>query len=276
MNLCFEQYGLNQEPFELTPDPAFYYASQNHATALEWAKIAIEQREVGLVVGESGSGKTMLAQLLIDSLVDQPYKICLIRDPHLSATTFLREICTTLFDGKLPSPPTQVVTQITTGLAELFDQGIQPVIIIDAAQTIQSKTLLDDLDLLANIHGEDQNIVSILLFGRPEFAHRLKHSAYTTFVEKIRYSITLKAFNEKETKYYLLHRLQVAGFMKSFPFTEDAVAFIWQASRGLPREINHMGSLSLKESAVAGVSKITAELVNSALADNSAWNEPAE
>lgn len=267
MSLYHEYFGLNQEPFGLTPDPSFYYESQIHATALEWVKYAIEQHELGLVIGRVGTGKTVLSRLLVDSLDQEKYRVCWIINPQMSPTAMLKEICSSLFGIEPKYFKRDVQKQITTGLADLYQQGIHPVVIIDEAQSILQKAVFDEVRLMTNFQTDTENLLSVIMFGQPELAKRLKHRAYRALVERIRFSITLKPLSQKETKLYLLHRLQIAGFMGSFPFHEDAVARIWDLSNGTPRVINHIASFSLLHAMSSGVSKIEVTHVNDSVND---------
>ncbi len=261
MSLYFDHFGLSREPFGLSPDPAFYYESQNHSTALEWVKYAIEQRELGMIIGEIGSGKTVLSRLLVDSLDENKYRICWIINPQMSPTALLKEICANLFNVEPKYFKKAVQAQINEGLIDLYTQGIHPIVVIDEAQAIPSKQTFDDLRFLTNFQTDTQNLISVILLGQPELAKRLKHRAYRALVERIRFSITLKPLDLKETKLYLLHRLQVAGYMGSYPFSEEATAKIWELSKGMPRVINHIASFSLLHAMTADVSRIELEHV---------------
>ncbi len=267
MSLYLEYFGLTCEPFGLTPDPKFYFESQIHSTALEWVKYAIEQHELGVVVGEIGSGKTVISRLLVDSLDQEKYRVCWIINPQMSPTAMLKEICTALFDIEPKYFKREVQKQITTGLVDLYQKGIHPVVIIDEAQSIQKKAVFDEIRLLTNFQTDSQNLISVILFGQPELAKRLKHRAYRALVERIRFSITLKPLNLKETRYYLLHRLQVAGFMGSFPFKDEAINLIWELSNGMPRVINHIASFCLLHAMSADLTKIGLEQVNDSKKD---------
>ncbi len=267
MSLYIEHFGLNRDPFGLTPDPEFFYASQIHATTLEWVKYAIEQHELGLVIGEIGSGKTVISRLLVDSLDLEQHKICWIINPQMSPTAFLKEICSSLLNVEPKYFKRDVLKQITTGLVDLYQQGIHPVVIIDEAQSIPKKAIFDEIRLLTNFQTDTQNLLSVIMLGQPELAKRLKNRAYRALVERIRFSITLKPLDKKETRHYLLHRLQVAGFMAGFPFTDEAVTRLWELSKGMPRVINHIASFSLLHAMTAGVTKVAIEQINDAVND---------
>ena len=192
MSLYLEHFGLKVEPFGLTPNPEFFFESKPHSTALEWVKYAIEQHEMGLVIGEIGAGKTVLSRLLADSLDSQKYRVCWIINPQMSPSALLKEIAQTLFDVTPKYFKRDVLKQITEGLVDLYSKGIYPVIIIDEAQSVLQKALFDEIRLLSNFQTDTQNLLSVVMFGQPELAKRLKNRAYRALVERIRFSITLK------------------------------------------------------------------------------------
>ncbi|MEA3285979.1 MAG: AAA family ATPase [Candidatus Marinimicrobia bacterium] len=262
-----ENFGIQRDPFEATPDPFFYYKSQNHATVLEWVTEAIDQRELGLVIGEQGSGKTVLARFLANSLDNKRYKICWISDPQITPLTFLKTICTSLLDIEPHNQKKEVQQQIKQGLIALFQRGIRPIVIVEDAHEIRQKAIFDEIRQLSNFQIGIQNLISIIMFGRPALDKRLKHQAYHIFLERLHFSIVLTPLGRKETKYYLLNRLQLAGLIASFPFAEDAVVRIWELSGGIPRSINQIASLSMARSAKAKLNEISIDQVNAVAND---------
>ena len=59
-------YGLKGKPFQLTPDPAFYFESGTHRKALSYLSYGLAQGEGFVVItGEVGAGKsTLVAHLM--------------------------------------------------------------------------------------------------------------------------------------------------------------------------------------------------------------------
>jgi len=267
MSVYLDYFGLREEPFGITPNPEFYYGTHTHETALEWIKYAIEQHELGLVIGEIGSGKTVLSRLLVDSLPSDKYRICWIINPQMSPNALLKELYTALFDRTPKYFKRDVQKQITDGLVELYEAGIHPVLIIDEAQAIGYKSIFDEIRLLSNFQTDTQNLISVIMFGQPELAKRLKNRPYRALIERIRFSITLRPLVPKEIKLYLLHRLQKAGLLGAFPFSDEAVMRISELSKGIPRVINHIASFALMQSMSAEKKKVDVEEVNLAVED---------
>ena len=61
-----EFYGFTGRPFQLTPDPAFYFESLTHRKALSYLGYGLAQGEGFIVItGEVGAGKsTLVAHLM--------------------------------------------------------------------------------------------------------------------------------------------------------------------------------------------------------------------
>ena len=59
-------YGLSGRPFQLTPDPDFYFESVSHKKALSYLGYSLSQGEGFIVItGEVGAGKsTLVAHLM--------------------------------------------------------------------------------------------------------------------------------------------------------------------------------------------------------------------
>jgi general secretion pathway protein A len=51
-------FGLKEDPFKLTPDPAYFYPSSTHNEGLLLLDYSIEQKEgFTTVIGDPGSGR---------------------------------------------------------------------------------------------------------------------------------------------------------------------------------------------------------------------------
>jgi general secretion pathway protein A len=75
-------FGFSEEPFRLTPDPAFLFMAMSHWEALSSMMSGIKERK-GLITitGDVGTGKTTLIQALLKDLSDQ-VRTAFIFNPH--------------------------------------------------------------------------------------------------------------------------------------------------------------------------------------------------
>lgn len=253
--MYWEYFGLSSNPFGITPDPKFLYMSTPHSSAIEWMKMAIEHHEFGLITGEVGSGKTVLTRYLVDNLPENEYRVAWIINPSMSATQLLKEIYTQLFDKKPPYFKSNLIGSLQQELVELFLKNIYPVVIIDEAQAIPDSKVFEALRLLSNYQTDEQFLISILLFGQPELAVKLKRKHYRAFTQRVRFTLNLDPIELGEIEEYLDHRMKIVGYKGKKVFSKEAVEELQKITDGYPRPLNHLASFSLMD-AMASEQKI--------------------
>ncbi len=244
-SLYGDYFGFETEPFGLTPDPRFFFASDTHKRTLEWLRYAVEQYELGLVLGDTGSGKTVLSRYLVDSL-GEGYRICWILNPRLSPGALLQEIYRQWLEEKPPRYKRALISGIQSAITQFYQEGIYPILLIDEAQVLPSRAI-EELRLLSNFQLDDRNLLSILFFGQLELEKRLRHRAYRAFIQRVRFTIRLHPLEEAEVGPYLMHRARTSGYQGEELFTPEAVKLIYSLSHGFPRVINHIANFSLLE-----------------------------
>jgi type II secretory pathway predicted ATPase ExeA len=162
--MYLDHYGFSSKPFDKTPNPAFFYRSPVHEEALARLQYGTEERELTLLTGEIGTGKTLLSRALMDILPEN-YLPILIINPRLSPNQFLKTIARRL---GIESPSyfrIDLLDQINMALYGYYEEGVCPVIIVDEAQLIPSKSTFDEIRLLTNFQLDDANLLSLILIG---------------------------------------------------------------------------------------------------------------
>lgn len=251
-------FGFDARPFGRTPDPAFLYESPQHREALARLEFAVEEKDLALLVGEIGSGKTTLSRALIDRVGDERPVVLLI-NPRLSPSQLLRSIASGL--GLEPKYfRNDLLDQIHSRLFELYEEKREPVLIIDEAQLIPSKSTFDEIRLLTNFQLDDENLLSVLLIGQPELERRLDRSAYEALRQRIGLRYSLGPLDLEETIAYVDHRIARAGG-KSSPFSPEALATLHRVARGIPRLINTVANTALLDAFGEGVAEIDEQRV---------------
>lgn len=230
-----EFFGLRTRPFGKTPNPEFLYESQQHREALARLEYAVDEKELALLTGAIGSGKTTLSRALIDRIGDARPVILLI-NPRLSPSQLLRSIATGL-DMRPKHFRNDLLDQIHERLVELYEEGREPVLIVDEAQLIPTRATFDEIRLLTNFQLDDQNLLSVILIGQPELETRLAHRAYAALSQRIGIRYALGPLAEEDTRHYIEHRISIAGGAEC-PFSADAIRAIQRFSGGVPRIIN--------------------------------------
>jgi type II secretory pathway predicted ATPase ExeA len=235
-------FGFARRPFGKTPDPSFLYESPQHAEALARLEYAVEEKDLALLVGEIGSGKTTLSRALLDRIGDSRPVILLI-NPRLTPTQLLRSIAAGL--GLRPSRfRNELVELIHDKLFELYEANREPVLIIDEAHLLPSKSTFDEIRLLTNFQLDDQNLLSVLLIGQPELETRLERPHYAPLRQRIGLRYHLGPLTLEETIAYIEHRIRIAGGNRN-PFSREAMEEIHLVSGGIPRVINKLANTAL-------------------------------
>jgi general secretion pathway protein A len=242
----YEAYwGLKEKPFENTPDPRFFYYSQQHKEAVaRMLYVVREHKGAALFTGEYGCGKTLLTRVLWSELQQEnQYQSVFILNPRLSSLEFIQEIVHQL-GGQDTSKENKIDLFHTLHkiLYANHTSGKHSVIIIDEAQAITNKDTFEEIRLLLNFQLDNAFLLTIILLGQPELKYTVM--SLPQFMQRMAVRFHLKAFTEAETKEYIEHRLQVSGASRQL-FEPDAYKEVHACSGGIPRRINTVCDLAL-------------------------------
>ena len=234
-----EHFGLKQEPFNITADPAFLYLSTSHREALAQLSYGIKARK-GFVVltGEVGTGKTTLINGLLDEF-DGDTRTALIFSYIANPFDLLRYTCDEF--GLRSSQHSrsdfyEYLSLLNDYLFESYHSGKNCALIIDEAQNLSSE-VLESVRLLSNFETSKDKLLQILLVGQPELSSRLNSPELRQLKQRITVRYQLRSLTLKECHEYIANRLQVAGGNPAL-FTPKGVEVIYACSGGIPRVIN--------------------------------------
>lgn len=258
-----EFYGLKEDPFKLTPDPAYFFQSVVHNEALLSMRYVIEQREgFCLVTGEPGTGKTTLLNVLMESLRGKA-EIALILTPRLSPEEFLHSVIDDLSLKPAASSKNDILKAFRDFLIEKSQAGRSVIIIVDEAQNLPDDTL-EELRLLSNLETDKDKLLQIILIGQPELEKRLHGNSLRQLDQRIAVRIRLRPLSGAETLEYINYRLIKAG--KGFlRLDERLLKPIYRFSHGVPRVINILTSRALMSAFLEGSNIVTKKHVKYAL-----------
>jgi general secretion pathway protein A len=200
-----------------------------------------------MLTGVFGCGKTLIAQVLMDELKRERYKIAVINQPQLDYPELLRAIVRNLKTVDLPQKKTEISADyLLELLGQILESNVRDrkdtVIIIDEAHTIEDEHVFEGLRLLLNFQLRERFLFTLLLLGQPELKDRIEDNKQLE--QRIAIQYHLDAFNAEDTKKYIQHRLTVAG--QAHPlFNESAMKLVHDYSGGIPRRINNLCDLCL-------------------------------
>ena len=254
-------YNLAAMPFQLTPDSTFFFDSAEHKRALAHLTYGLAQEEGFVVItGEIGAGKTMLVERLWSQLDTGRFVAARVLTTQLSGDTLLQLIASG-FGLRLEGADKAVLLH---RLEQLFDQaqraGKRCLLVIDEVQNLPLEAL-EELRMLSNLTVRGKAPFQCLLLGQPQFRHILSDEALEQLRQRILASYHLGPLSPPETRDYVKHRLQTAGWNGDPSFNETTFACIHRHSAGIPRKINTLCSRALLAGFLEETHEITAELV---------------
>ncbi|HSI09299.1 MAG: ExeA family protein [Rariglobus sp.] len=233
-------YGLNEMPFNITPDPKFLYLSPTHQEALQNLKYGVHERKGFIVlIGEVGCGKTTLCRRFLNELDPARFDTALILNPRVNEKEMLKAILTELGETKFGRSQNDLVYQMNQLLLERIERGRDIVLIIDEAQNL-SFEVLEQVRLLSNLETDKQKLLQIVLMGQTELKDVLAREELRQLRQRILVHHELRRLTLTDVEHYVQHRLTLAGANGRPAFTKRALRSIHRHSKGIPRIINNL------------------------------------
>ncbi len=231
-------FGFSENPFSLSPDPAFFYRSEQHEEALANLVYGVQARKGFIVLsGEVGTGKTTMLECLRDYLEAQYMEFAFIFNSRINAEQFFEMIA---YDLDLPcarTSKTEVLFALNQLLVEQAQEGRTVVLIVDEAHNLDWD-VLEEIRLLGNLENRNGKLLQIILAGQPELDRKLDAPNLRQLKQRIVLRCNLQPFTLRDAMEYMESRLEIAGMPKQDIFSEEMMAEIHLRSQGIPRLIN--------------------------------------
>lgn len=262
-----EHFNFEREPFSNAPNDKFYFDSEQHNQALLRLKYSVDtDKGLAVLVGGVGTGKTTLARRMLDNLPYEEYESSLLVMIHSAITPewIMSRICMQLGVKNPDISPLKMLKQLYERLLEIEGEGRKAVVLIDEAQMLQSREIMEEFRGLLNLEIPDKKLINIIFFGLPEIDNVMKLDP--PLAQRVAFKYTLKPFSSEATHRYMTHRLHVAGCADS-PFCENTLPLIHEHSGGVPRLINTICDNALFETYLRHGTEVTVDIVNSVAED---------
>jgi type II secretory pathway predicted ATPase ExeA len=255
-------FGLNEAPFELSPNPRFLFLAQRQREALSNLRYGMAaSKGFTLLLGDAGTGKTTLVRTALAEVGETSSRYAFVSNPTLGRAEFYEFLAEAF---SLSPEARQSKTRFLLDLQEDVDlrraQGGLTGLVVDEAQSMPYE-LLEEIRLLGNIETTTAKLLNIVLSGQPELAERLNEPSLRQLKQRIALRCELTAFTLEETAAYVSGRLRIAGGKPGEIFTRETVVAVHDASRGIPRTINVLCDNVLIGGFAAGAKPVPAEIV---------------
>lgn len=261
-------YGLASKPFQLNPDPSFYFGSKQHRRAKAYLEYGLLRNEGFIVItGEIGAGKTTIVRGLLESMDPGTVTAANLVSTQLDAEDTLRMVGAAFGVRVKDVSKADLLMAIEAFLVTQVSEGKRSLLIVDEAQNLTSRAV-EELRMLSNFQFGKQALLQTFLVGQPEFREILQHPNMQQLRQRVTATCHIGPLDAEETRGYIEHRIKRAGGTGRPSFGEGAFEAIHKATAGIPRRINSvcdrlllLGFLSSKEAlTVADVDEVVNEM----------------
>ena len=230
-------YGLTSKPFQLTPDPAFFFASKLHKRAMSYLQYGLSQAEGFIVItGDIGTGKTTIANSLLDN-IEADIVAAQIVTPKLSPDEIVKMVAAKFGIDTQGKTKTDLLESLQIFLEQLASTGKRALLLVDEAQNLPLETI-EELRMLSNFQKAGKPLLQSFLLGQAELQPILRAPNMEQFRQRIVASCHLAPLNFEETCAYINYRLEHAGSKRNDLFSNEAFHSIHAFTTGVPRKIN--------------------------------------
>jgi|UPI000691C987 general secretion pathway protein A len=255
-------FGLSGPPFQLNPDPAFYFDSRGHSNALAYLKFGVHQGEGFIVVtGEIGAGKTTLVRTLLEGLDAEKVVAAQVVSTQLESGDLLRAILTAYGVPTAGASKAHLIASLEGFLTALAAKGRRALLIVDEAQNLKHEAV-EELRMLSNFQLGNHALLQSFLIGQPELRTLLQSKSMEQLRQRVIASCHLGPLDQTETRAYIEHRLHRVGWKDSPAFADDAFDAIHRWTGGVPRRINRLCNRLFLAAFLSGKDAISAETVD--------------
>jgi len=263
-----DHFGLNANPFQLTPDARFFFGSSGHTKAMAYLGYGLAQGEGFITVtGEVGAGKSTLVAHLLATIDRERLNVVSLVSTQVEGDDMLRLVAQGLGLVVAGQEKAQLLDSIERHLEDEARRGRRTLLVVDEAQNLPVSAL-EELRMLSNFTSQGRALIQIFLLGQPEFRDKLvEGGGLEQLRQRIIASHHLEPMEAPEVELYIVHRLSVAGWTGRPAFGPDAFAALYRHSGGIPRRLNQLASRLLLYAAVERLETIGGEAVETVVAD---------
>ena len=233
-----DYYRFNAKPFQLNPDPRFFFGSKGHKRAMAYLDYGLSLGEGFIVIsGEVGAGKTTLVRNLFRQLDANSLVAAQLVSTQMDAEDTLRSVAASFGLEHEGLPKSSLLKNLEDFLIAATRQGKRALLVVDEAQNLTPRAV-EELRMLSNFQNNDRSLIQTFLLGQPEFRGILQSPNMQQLRQRVVASYHLGPLDSDETQGYIEHRLHTVGWDGNPAFDSEAFAALHRFTGGIPRRIN--------------------------------------
>ncbi len=217
----YKVLALEKEPFSTSPDPAFFFRSQSHESALKRLEITIRlRRGLSVILGDVGTGKTTLSRTLLQSFQgEDSFIFHLILDPNYKTEFQFLSSLAKMFGI---TPELRSTLEYKDAIEKyLFHKGVDEnktiILLIDEGQKLNANQL-ELLRILLNYETNEFKLLQLIILAQVELLPRIRR--IRNFMDRIALKYLINPLDESETKQMIEFRLKQAGYIAAAPLVD--------------------------------------------------------
>lgn len=235
-------YKLTGRPFQLSPDPRFFFRSRSHKKAMAYLTYGLNQGEGFIVVtGDIGAGKTTLVGHLLAELDSDKFIGATVVTTQIEADDTLRMVASAFGIAQEKRDKATLLREVESFLTASHRAGKRALLIIDEVQNLPTASL-EELRMLSNLQADGEAVLQCYLLGQPQFRETVASAALEQLRQRVIASYHLEPLDAEETRAYVEHRLRLVQWRNDPSFADEAFRAIYAETRGVPRRINTLCS----------------------------------
>ena len=261
-----EYYGFSGKPFQLTPDPEFYFRSLTHRKALSYLGYGLAQGEGFIVItGEIGSGKSTLVAHLVDTVDPSQITVAQVVTSKLDESEIIHVVAQSFgldIEGHDKASALGAIEQLLHTEARA---GRRCLLVVDESQNL-SVPALEELRMLSNFQLGNHPLLQTLLLGQPEFRDTIQgHANLEQLRQRVIAAHHLEPMQRDEIEPYITWRLKKVGWKGNPAIEPQVYAEFYEATGGVPRRVNQLANRLLLMGAVEQVNRIDVSMVRAVI-----------
>ncbi|MFP5418684.1 MAG: XrtA/PEP-CTERM system-associated ATPase [Gammaproteobacteria bacterium] len=233
-----DYYRFSAKPFQLNPDPRFFFGSKGHKRAMAYLDYGLSLGEGFIVItGEVGAGKTTLVRNLFRQLESHNLVAAQLVSTQLDADDTLRSVAASFGLQHEGLTKSSLLKNLEDFLGAATRQGKRALLVVDEAQNLTPRAV-EELRMLSNFQNNERSLIQTFLLGQPEFRGILQSPDMQQLRQRVVASYHLGPLDADETRGYIEHRLRTVGWNGTPGFDADAFVALHRFTGGIPRRLN--------------------------------------